>query len=53
MENKINLQCNRISHLEDSVVMYSIYNYEILEKLITTVYQMHSSTTPNEKLFAG
>ena len=53
MENKINLQCNRIIHLEDSMVMYGIYNLETLEKLIYTVHKMHNSTTLNEKLFAS
>ena len=53
MENKINLQCNRIIHLEESMIMYGIYNSESLEKLITTVHKMHNTTTPNEKLFAG
>ena len=53
MENKINVQYNRIICLEDSMVMYGIYNYKTLEKFITTVHKMHNSTTPNEKLFAG
>ena len=53
MENKINLQCYRIIHLEDSMVMYGIYNSETLEKLIDTVHKMDNSTTPNEKIFAG
>ena len=35
------------------MVMYSIYNAETLEKLITTVHQMHNLTPPNERLFAG
>ena len=35
------------------MVMYSIYNSDTLEKLITTVYKMHNKTTWNEKLFAG
>ena len=26
MENKVNLQCNKIIHLENSMVMYGIYN---------------------------
>ena len=33
--------------------MYNIYNLETLEKLINTVPEMHNTTTPNEKLFAG
>ena len=53
MENKVNLQCNKLIHLEDSMVMYGFYNAETLEKLITTVHKMHNITTPNERLFAG
>ena len=53
MENKINLQHNKIIHLEDSMVIYSIYNLETLEKLIDTIHQMHNTTTPNENLFAS
>ena len=40
-------------HLEDSMVMYGIYNVETLEKLINTVLCIHSYTLPIEKLFAG
>ena len=40
-------------HLEDSMVMYSIYNAETLEKLINTVHHIHNYTSPNKKLFAG
>ena len=42
MENKMNLQCNKIIHLEDSMVMYSIYNSKTLEKLIDTIHKMHN-----------
>ena len=48
--NKIKIQCNKIIHLEDSMVMYSIYNSETLEKLITTVHKIHNSTALKEKL---
>ena len=34
MENIVNLQCNKIVHLENLMVMYGIYNSETLEKLI-------------------
>ena len=40
-------------HLENSMVMYGIYNAETLEKLINTVHHIHNVTTPYEKLFAG
>ena len=53
MENKVNLQCNKSIHLEDSMVMYGIYNAETLEKIITTVHQIHNLTTPNERLLAS
>ena len=52
-ENKVNLQHNRIFHLEDSMAMYSIYNSDTLEKLMNTVHNMHNTKTLNEKLFAS
>ena len=39
--------------LENSVLMYSIYNVETLEKLINTVQNIHNTTSSNERLFAG
>ena len=53
MENKVDIQCNKIFHLEDSMVMYSVYNSDTLEVLIKTVYRLHKATTGNERLFAG
>ena len=53
MENKVDLQCNRVFHLEDLMVMCSIYNSDTLETLIDTVNRLHNQTTWNEKLFAG
>ena len=37
MENKVDLQCNRVFHLEDSMVIYGIYNSDILEALTDTI----------------
>ena len=45
LENKVNLQCNKTVHLENSMVMYGIYNSETLEKLINTVHKMHNTTS--------
>ena len=42
MENKVDLQCNRIFYLEDLVVMYDIYNSDTLETLIDTVHKLHN-----------
>ena len=53
MENQINTHRNKFFHLEDSVVMYGIYNLETLEKLFDTVHKMHNKTTWNQRLFAG
>ena len=53
MENKVDLQCNKIFHLEESMIMYSVYNSDTLEDLITTVHTLHYKTIWNEKLFAG
>ena len=39
--------------LENSMLMYSIYNAETLEKLITTVHNIHNTTSSHERLFAG
>ena len=53
MENKVNLEQNKIFHLEDSMVMYGIYNSDNVENLINTVHKMHNKMTWNEKLFAS
>ena len=37
MENKVDIQHNKIFHLEDSMVIYGIYNSDTLEALIDTV----------------
>ena len=49
MEMKVYLHHNKCIHIEDSMVMWSIYNAETLEKLITTVHMMHNITTLNER----
>ena len=41
MDNKANIQHNKLMQLENSMSMYSIYNVETLEKLITTVHTQH------------
>ena len=40
-------------HLENTLVMYGIYNVEMLEKLVKTVHALHSRQTLYETLFAG
>ena len=52
MDSKTTIQCNNFMHLEDSMVMYGIYNAETSEKLINTVHCIHNFASPIEKLFA-
>ena len=53
MKDKVDIQQNKIFHLEDSMVMYGIHNSYTLEDLIKTVHKLHNTTTWNEKLFSG
>ena len=45
MDNKANIQHNKLMQLENSMLMYSIYNVETLEKLINTVHDIHNTTS--------
>ena len=53
MNNKANIQHNKLMKLDDTMLMYGIYNAETLEKLIKTVHKIHTTTSSHEKLFAG
>ena len=53
IDNKVDLQRNKIFHLEDSMVMHGVYNSDTLEDLIDMVHKLHNRTTWNEKLFSG
>ena len=53
MDNKANIQCNKLMQLKNSMLMYGIYNAETLEKLITTVHNIHNTTSSHERPFAG
>ena len=53
MNNKANIQCNKLMKLDDTMLMYGIYNAETLETLIKTVHRIHNTTSSHEKLFAG
>ena len=47
------IQCNKLMKLDDTMLMYGIYNVETLEKLIKTVHEIHNTTSSHEKLFVG
>ena len=53
MNNKANIQCSKLMKLDDTMLMYGIYNAETLEKLINTVHEIHNTTSWHEKLFSG
>ena len=53
MDNKVNIQCNKLMQLENSMLMYSVYNAETLEKLITNVHNIHNTTSSHERFFVG
>ena len=52
MNNEVNFQCNKLLKLDNTMLMYGIYNAETLEKLINTVQDIHNVTS-HERLFAG
>ena len=39
--------------LDDTMLMYGIYNAETLEKLIKIVHEIHNATSSHERLFGG
>ena len=51
--NQPNIQHNKLMKLDDTMLMYGIYNAETLEKLIHTLHEIHNATSSHEKLFAG
>ena len=53
MDTKADIQKNKLMHLENSMLMYSVYNAETLEKLIKIVHNIHNTTTLHERLFTG
>ena len=40
-------------HLENTLVMYGVYNAEILERLIKIVHALHNRQTVYKSIFAG
>ena len=53
MKKRQDIERNRVSHLEDSMIMYGVYNVETLEKLIQMVHKMNNRSVWYEKLYAG
>ena len=53
MDNKVNMQLYKLMQLDNSMLMYGIYNVETLEKLIHTVHNIYNMTSSHERLFVG
>ena len=53
MDDKAYIQCNKLMKLENSMLIYGVYNAEILEKLINTVHDIHNTTSSHKRLFVG
>ena len=53
MERTSDLQHNKMHHLEDTMIVYGVYNSDTLTEVIDTVYRMHNTTTWRERTFAG
>ena len=48
MNDQVNIQCNKLMKLDDTMLMYGIYNVEMLDKLINIVHEIHNATSSNE-----
>ena len=48
-----NIEHNRIYHLEDTMIMYGKYNSDTLTNLIDTVHKIHNLTSLKERVFVG
>ena len=53
MNNEADFQCNKLLKLDNTMLMYRIYNVDTLEKLIHTVQEIPNVTSSHERLFAG
>ena len=53
MNNEAEFQCNKLLKLDNTMLLYGLYNAETLEKLINTVKELHNINSLHEKLFAG
>ena len=53
MQEKVNLQHNRVYQLEDTMIMYGKYNSDTLMDLINSVHHIQNLTSWKEKMFVG
>ena len=53
MSTKTDIQKNKLRHLENTLVMYGVYNAKTFKRLVKTVHMLHSRQTMYESLFTG
>ena len=53
MDDKVYIHHNKLMKLENSMLMYGVYNAKTPEKLINTVHDIHNTTSSHERLFPG
>ena len=53
MSNQADIQCNKLIKVDNTMLVYGIYNAKTSEKLINMVHEIHNVTSSHEKLFAG
>ena len=53
MSVSMDVQRNKLTHLENTLELYGIYNAKTLENLVKTVHDLYSRQTLYEGLFAG
>ena len=53
INKKASIEQNRVFHLEDSMIMYGVYNVHMLEKLIQMVHKMNTRSVWFEQVYAG
>ena len=53
MSYQASLQHNKLMKLDNTMLMYGVYNTETLGRLINTMQEIYNVTSSHEKLFAG
>ena len=53
MQINVNIEYIKIQHLEDTMIMYGVYNSNTLEQLIETVHEMYERLNWQDKAFVG
>ena len=53
ISNQASVQCNKLMKLDNTMLMYEVYNAETLERLINTVQEIHNVTSSHETYLQG